>query len=171
MTTNDDVSANDIPDILAGTIGTEQAAIQNDPNAVMAALGQDPNLLQEVLQPGFVELVNELAGDAAPTLGSVETVGQAYQDSNNESMSDAYNDLLSPGGQSSEDLNPQPLPPGPEAEIQQIEQQLEQLEDELNPQPLPPAEQDFSSFETAQAEPYSAAEGEFGGGQMEPDTF
>jgi hypothetical protein len=157
MSTNDDISANDIPDILAGTTGTEAAAFQNDQAAVLAALQQDPNLLAEVLQPGFVEVVNELAGDAPPTLGGVETVSQSYQDANHETMGDAYNDLLAQN-QSETDLNPQPLPPSPVEELQQIEQQLEALEAEISPQPT----QEFSSFdpgaemspfETAQAEP------------------
>lgn len=87
---------NDIPDILAGTAGTEQAAYENDPNAVAAALSQDPNLLNEILQPGFVEVVNELAGDAAPTLGTTETVSQAFEGANNESLSDAFNNLQAP---------------------------------------------------------------------------
>lgn len=159
MSTNDDISANDIPDILAGTTGTEAAAFQNDQAAVLAALQQDPNLLAEVLQPGFVEVVNELAGDAPPTLGGVETVSQAYQDANHETMGDAYNDMLAQV--QSDDLNPQPLPPSPVEELQQIEQQLEALETEINPQPM----QEYSSFEPqAEMSPFEM-------GQSEPTSY
>jgi hypothetical protein len=176
MSTNDDITANDIPDILAGTTGTEASAFQNDQAAVMAALQQDPNLLAEVQQPGFVEVVNELAGDAAPTLGAVETVGESYQDANGESMGDAFTDLLQ--NQPGSDLNPQPLPPSPTDELQQIEQQLEALEGQINPQPT----QEFSSFgaqeeqtnpfESAQAEPGFAAEpGAMEPGAMEPGAM
>jgi hypothetical protein len=159
MSQNDDITADQIPDILAGTMGTEANALSNDHDAVMAALQQDPNLLAEVMQPGFVEVVNELAGDAAPTLGQVETVGQSYQDSNGETMTDAYNDLL--GQQQAE----QPPAPSPIEELQQIEHQLEQLESEINPQPI----QEYSSFEepspfeSAQAEPGFAPQEEYGG--------
>jgi hypothetical protein len=149
MTSNHDISANDIPDILAGTIGTEQAAYENDPNAVLAALQEDPNLLEEVRQPGFVELVNELAGDAPPTLGTPETVGQAYQDANNESMSDAYNDLVNQQ-QFDDALNPQPLPPSPAEEIAELREELQELESEIGgAQPT----QEFSNFEAPQPEP------------------
>jgi hypothetical protein len=152
MTQNDDVSANDIPDILAGTEGTEARAIANDHDAVVAALGEDPNLLAEVLQPGFVEIVNELAGDAPPTLGSVETVGQAYQDANNETMGEAYQDLLNQ--QQPAELNPQPLPPSPVEELQQIEQQLEQLEEQINPT------QEYSTYEEPQAGTFETMQAE-----------
>jgi hypothetical protein len=157
MTTPDDVSANDIPDILAGTLGTEQAAIEHDPDAVVAALRQDPNLLEEVLQPGFVELVNELAGDAAPTLGQVESVGQSYEDANNQTMGDAFSDLQAQQQQEVE-LNPQPLPPSPIDQIEQLEHQLEVLEDQLANQPT----QEFSSYENQEAEPFSQDDGNTG---------
>ncbi|MBV9486953.1 MAG: hypothetical protein JO246_12950 [Frankiaceae bacterium] len=159
MSQNDDISANNIPDILAGTQYTEQRAIENDHDAVMAALREDPNLLAEVLEPGFVEVVNELAGDAPPTLGNVETVGQAYQDANHQTMGEAYQDLLAqhpadPGAGSDPVAGSDPQSMSPLEELHQIEQQIEELEAHLNPT------QEFSSFEdqghtleTMQAEP------------------
>jgi hypothetical protein len=152
MSQNDDISANQIPDILAGTEYTEQRAIENDHDAVMAALREDPNLLAEVLEPGFVEVVNELAGDAAPTLGEVKTVGDSYEAANHETMGEAYQDLLAQ--QPTADADPQPSQPSPLEELQAIEHQLEELEAQINPtQEYSSFEEQGGTFETMQADP------------------
>jgi hypothetical protein len=105
MSTNDEFTtpnpASQPPtDILAGNDHTEINALENDPS-LLQFLSEDPGLLQEIQQPGFVEAISELAGNAPPTLGTPETVEQSYMDGNpgNPDIFGGGGGMNEPGGQ------------------------------------------------------------------------